>query len=79
MSDPHFEYMEMRLLTRNRSGFSSKARIRACVHFPSIKSDVEIASRRKPNHCDEDEEDENGEAAEVRRRGGGREGKKKRH
>lgn len=69
MSDPHLQYMEMRLLTRNRSGFSSKARIRACVHFPSVKSDVEIASRRKPNHCDEDEEDEKGEEAEVRRRG----------
>lgn len=68
MSDPHFEYIEMRLLTRNRSGFSSKAKIRACVHFPSFKSDVEMASRIKPNHCDEEEEDENGEA-EVRRKG----------
>jgi hypothetical protein len=69
VSDPHLEYMEMRLLIRNRSGFSSKVRIRACVHFPSIKSDEVIAFRRKPNHCDEDEEDEDGEAAEVKRRG----------
>lgn len=77
MSDPHFEYMEMRLLTRKRSGFSSMARIRACVHFPSVKSEVEIASRRKPNHCDEEDEDENSEA-EVRRRGK-RERKERRH
>lgn len=68
MSDPHFEYIEMRLLTRNRSGFCSKDMIRACVDFPSLKSDVEMASRRKPNHCEEAEEEQNGEA-EVRRKG----------
>lgn len=72
MSDPHFEYIEMRLLTRNRSGFSSKVKIRACVHFPSFKSDVEMASRRKLNHCEEEEEEEQNGEAEVRRKGGRR-------
>lgn len=66
MSDPHFEYIVMRLLIRNRSGFSSEVRIRAYVHFPSLKSDAEMATRRKPNHCDEEEENSE---AEVRRNG----------
>lgn len=69
----------MRLLTRNLSGFSSKARIRACVHFPSVKSEVEIASRRNPNHCDEEAEDENCEEEEEVKRRGKREGKERRH
>lgn len=72
MSDPHFEYIVMRLLIKKRSGFSSEVRIRACVHFPSLKSEEEMAWRRKPNHCEEEEEEgeeENGELVEVRRKG----------
>jgi hypothetical protein len=49
-SDPHLEYMVIRLLVKKRSGFWPEVTIRACADLPSSKSVLEMAARRMEIH-----------------------------
>ena len=49
------EYKVRRLLVRKWSPAVPETTMRAWVHFPRSKLWVEMAVRRRENHCEEDE------------------------